>query len=397
MWVVTLSNNSIFRRFVPRARRASPRFRLSMLMTVSTWARWPYGRPAWLPASSALICRRYRPAAGRAEGRPADALRNGKGTQSDDPAAAANGRLCPRPAHAVHYRPRDLCQPNHDPLPADRSAAGFHVHGHARPTAGGVPTPRLARARRPPATWACDEPFGDPAAATDTHDALNQVIQDVGAVTLAGGIAVDAATLLTEESCAAFAQFAAAKLVSLAAAQVVNTVVAQNLSYMAQLFGVSESQMRIGADAVQLFFLFKAARAERQQQAANCFAGDTLVQTGDHGEQPIDALTDGERVVTSVSETAADGGPAASVFGDTAVDPATWREVTLTMADPATPGDDYDKRRLEPLSWIAANGAAAGTTVDLDLPELEVSGPAQVVSIGACPAIGAGERGRSLI
>jgi Pretoxin HINT domain len=64
--------------------------------------------------------------------------------------------------------------------------------------------------------------------------------------------------------------------------------------------------------------------------------------------------------------------------------------VTLTMPDPQNAGDSYQMQLLEPMSWIGLNNAQAGTFINLSLPELGISGPAQVISIGACPPIEAG-------
>jgi hypothetical protein len=42
---------------------------------------------------------------------------------------------------------------------------------------------------------------------------------------------------------------------------------------------------------------------------------------------------------------------------------------------------------IEPTEWIEAVGAQAGKTIDVALPDMGVSGPAQVISIGPCPPI----------
>ena len=74
----------------------------------------------------------------------------------------------------------------------------------------------------------------------------------------------------------------------------------------------------------------------------------------------------------------------------TAVDPATWRLVSLRMPDDRHPGNYYEMELLQPPGWIARNGAAAGRWIDLSLPELGVSGMAQVLGIGPCPPIESG-------
>jgi guanyl-specific ribonuclease Sa len=45
---------------------------------------------------------------------------------------------------------------------------------------------------------------------------------------------------------------------------------------------------------------------------------------------------------------------------------------------------------LQPLTWLAAHGAAVGAWIDLAVPELGISGRAQVTDIAACPPIESG-------
>jgi len=66
-------------------------------------------------------------------------------------------------------------------------------------------------------------------------------------------------------------------------------------------------------------------------------------------------------------------------------DPATWRVIRLRMQKQH--GGTLEMELLRPLSWIAARRIRTGTTVELDLPELGVSGPAQVLAVGPSPAI----------
>ena len=60
------------------------------------------------------------------------------------------------------------------------------------------------------------------------------------------------------------------------------------------------------------------------------------------------------------------------------------------MPDPKNPGDSYTMQLLEPLSWISDEDAQAGKWIELSLPELQISGLAQVQSISACPTIESG-------
>ena len=123
----------------------------------------------------------------------------------------------------------------------------------------------------------------------------------------------------------------------------------------------------------------------------NCFAADTAVRTA-NGPVAIQNLRPGDRVDTYVQGSGGASSPP-PVLGEpdgTQVDPATWRLVTLDMADPKEPGNDYEMQLLEPVSWVRQNHAAAGGTVDLDLLELQIGGDARVVSVGDCPAIEGG-------
>ena len=221
-------------------------------------------------------------------------------------------------------------------------------------------------------------------AATDTHDALEVAIA-------AGGISAIGITgiqLLARPTCEAFAQAGIKAIESVATGIVANQVIGKSAQLMHDQFGLSDVEaMRIAGDSVQLLFLLKAAREQQQMQEVNCFAGDTLVQTPD-GAEAIDQIHVGQRVLTQVAEGPSEGGPfAASDPNSTTVDPATWKELTFTMPDPANVNDSYTIQLLEPISWITSEKATIGGDVDLDLPELQIKGPAEVESIDACPTI----------
>jgi hypothetical protein len=151
--------------------------------------------------------------------------------------------------------------------------------------------------------------------------------------------------------------------------------------------------LRWGARGVQVICLLYAWRTARMGRpvgaGSNCFVAGTDVATS-HGSTAIEYLHPGEQVITdAVQETA--GSPATSVGGETAVNAATWRSVSLRSPDPNHPGEYYLMDLLEPLSWIAENHATAGNWVDISIPEMQVFGMAQVTDIETCPPIEAGQ------
>ena len=96
-------------------------------------------------------------------------------------------------------------------------------------------------------------------------------------------------------------------------------------------------------------------------------------------------------MLTEVSVSGPGAPPPVSGEPDqTQVDPETWRVVSLRMLDDRHPGSYYEMDLLQPAGWIARNNAAAGRWIDLSLPELQISGMAQVTGIGPCPPIESG-------
>jgi hypothetical protein len=71
-------------------------------------------------------------------------------------------------------------------------------------------------------------------------------------------------------------------------------------------------------------------------------------------------------------------------FGDT-VDPATWRKVVLLAAK--ANGSTADIELLRPVDWVDGLQATVGGTIELELAELGVEGPAKVLAIDPCPPI----------
>jgi hypothetical protein len=90
---------------------------------------------------------------------------------------------------------------------------------------------------------------------------------------------------------------------------------------------------------------------------------------------PIERIRVGDRVLAGNPEGSAN---------EAEVDPATWRRIELVQR---REGIDVDITLLRPLEWIQVMGAAPGATLELDMPELDIEGPARVLSVGPCPDI----------
>ena len=104
-----------------------------------------------------------------------------------------------------------------------------------------------------------------------------------------------------------------------------------------------------------------------------------------------DALRLGQRVLTEVSATGPTAPPAVSGEADlTQVDPLTWRMVSLRMPDHSHPGSYLEVELLRPLGWINERKAAVGRWINFSVPELRISGMAEVTGIDACPPIESG-------
>lgn len=68
--------------------------------------------------------------------------------------------------------------------------------------------------------------------------------------------------------------------------------------------------------------------------------------------------------------------------------PVSWRLVSVRMEH--KPGEYVLGKLLRPTSWIRGNQAQPGTAISLEIPEMNVSGGAEVLSIEACPLIKVG-------
>jgi hypothetical protein len=126
-----------------------------------------------------------------------------------------------------------------------------------------------------------------------------------------------------------------------------------------------------------------------------CFVAGTPVLLGDGiTKESIDNLHVGQRVKTDGGvANSADGKTAAADPSATAVDPKTWRLVTIDTDD-AEGG--WQVQALEPVSWIKANGVGRGKSIHLaDVVDLAEMGATDDVvgtieSVTACPKIEGG-------
>lgn len=149
--------------------------------------------------------------------------------------------------------------------------------------------------------------------------------------------------------------------------------------------------MRIGADALQLFFLVKAARAERQAQAqtSNCFVAGTEVETdanGVFGQEPIENVRVGDEVLSRDQydpSAPAEARRVTAVFSHTAY---ALADVTVRGAAGTaetirvTPEHPF---YVDGLGWTASDQLAAGEHLsEADGTEATVVG----VADEACPA-----------
>ncbi|MCB2157045.1 hypothetical protein KQI84_19380 [bacterium] len=108
---------------------------------------------------------------------------------------------------------------------------------------------------------------------------------------------------------------------------------------------------------------------------AGCFVAGTLVQQAD-GPVAIEELEVGDRVLTI-----GDGEDyETEVNGD-------WQVVTLYMPNPDGGWDTLEVELLRSPEWFAETAPEVGKEITLEFPELDIFGPAWVVSIEPCPEI----------
>lgn len=163
-----------------------------------------------------------------------------------------------------------------------------------------------------------------------------------------------------------------------------------------ETYGETAFGILSGAGAVKLIKAFKAAKAagrfakaadkidditpDMRRALGGCFVAGTLVLSAD-GLVAIEVIQPGDRVLASD----ADG---ANSWSE--VDPATWRQVTLRMANPESLSEFLEVVALRPSDWLAAVEGRPGAVVALELEEMGISGAAEIVSIEPCPTIASG-------
>lgn len=157
---------------------------------------------------------------------------------------------------------------------------------------------------------------------------------------------------------------------------------------------VSEAIEEAGMEIATTVLLRKLGRAKNARKAksstntsktkaeassSNCFTGGTLVATPD-GDRPIEDIAVGQRVRAKWGTMA-----------ETAVDPTTWKRVTLSMPNPDVDGDVYDIELLRPMAWLRQTGARVAGTIHFELEEMGLDGEALVLAIDDSPAIADGD------
>ncbi len=153
-------------------------------------------------------------------------------------------------------------------------------------------------------------------------------------------------------------------------------------------FGIWAGQLIRGMGVAMLATSGGAATTAATQ---SCFLAGTDVLLGDgQTEEAIDQIHVGQRVATDGgAANSADGHTAAEDPNATEVDAVTWRLVIIKAGD-------WEVQALEPLSWIVAHNANAGSWLRLsdivDLAEMGASDDlwGQIEAVEACPNIEAG-------
>jgi len=129
------------------------------------------------------------------------------------------------------------------------------------------------------------------------------------------------------------------------------------------------------------------------QQRESCFLAGTSVTLGTGDRAMIETLRVGQRVSTpeSVGLESGPHSPRAVSGSDTAVDPATWRQIDVRLLDGRTGWDVFDITLLRPAGWLAEHTRVVEgrQEVRVDIKELHAHGWAQVIKEAPCPSLAA--------
>lgn len=108
-------------------------------------------------------------------------------------------------------------------------------------------------------------------------------------------------------------------------------------------------------------------------------SGSAEKQAAKHVTKKIEDIQVGDRVEARNPDLAQESAEAD-------INPATWRKIDLMMED-----GSCRITLLRSLKWLEEEEAIVGGTIEMDLPELGVSGEAEVLSIGPCPPVKKGK------
>ncbi len=139
---------------------------------------------------------------------------------------------------------------------------------------------------------------------------------------------------------------------------------------------LSGAGSRAGGDALAAGI----SRTDGSAVGGLCFvAGTEILREIEYA--PIESLEVGQRVITTDN---------ADEEHATSVDPESWVSVALRMADPQAPNFTIEMTVLRPETWLDSLNATQGASIYLEMPEMRLSGPAEVIEISPCPEIETG-------
>ncbi|PTY01179.1 hypothetical protein DB346_13825, partial [Verrucomicrobia bacterium LW23] len=126
-----------------------------------------------------------------------------------------------------------------------------------------------------------------------------------------------------------------------------------------------------------------------------CFVAGTPVATA-NGPTDIEKLQVGDRVLTPATYSKSKSSPSEAT--PTNVDSATWRKITLRLANGNDPAGEVEIILLRPHDWLknshcrargdlGSEGNGDAHEVWIDLEEMGISGWAQLISVERCPEV----------